>query len=146
MRRPPGLHRVLARTVITRWCPAEVDDAEGVAVWVGEDHEVWFRRIQVPIEPACPKFDEPFDCGFLLGGAVDEQVEVQARVCLDGGLAALQAQRSAGTVSVVQRHPVVALPLVGGHQVERGGPEGNGARHVDHTDHRDPESEHDLEA
>lgn len=46
---------------------------------------------------------------------------------------------------MVQRHPIVAPPFLGGHEVERRRPKGNGPEQVDHTDHREPESEHELE-
>ena len=82
----------------TRGCPTQIDYAEGVAVRVGEDHEVRVRRIQVPGKPACPESDEPLDLGFLLSRGIHEQVKVYARICLDRRLAALQAQRPAGPV------------------------------------------------
>jgi hypothetical protein len=62
--------------VTTRACPAQIDNAEGVAVRVAENHEVRVRGIQIPGKPACPEADEPLDLGFLLGRGVHEQVEV----------------------------------------------------------------------
>lgn len=129
----------------TGWRPAQVDYAQGVAVRVAEHHEVRVRRIHIPVEFACPESDEPVDLGFLFGSGVHEQVKVDTRIRLDRRRAALLAQRPAGPVCVVQRSPVVALPFLGGHKVERCGPKGNGAGHIDHTDRGEPESEHEPE-
>jgi hypothetical protein len=132
--------------VTTRGCPAQIDNAEGVAVRVAENHEVRVRGIQIPGKPACPESDEPLDLGFLLGRGVHEQVEVHARMGLDRRGATLQAQCPPGPVRVTQRPPVFAVPIVGNHEAERCCPKGNGAGQVDHPNHREPESEHNLEA
>lgn len=79
----------LTSTVITRGRPAEVDYAEGIAVRVAEDDEVRLRRIQPPVEPACPESDEPLNLGFLLGSGIYEQVKVNTRMRLHRRLTAL---------------------------------------------------------
>src|SRR5690606_19095494 len=88
-----------------RTLTAHVDDAEGVAVRVGEDDEVRVRRVQVPVDPGRPEADQALDRRLLLGGGVHQQVEMDARMPLHGRLAAHQAQRGPRAVGVLQRPP-----------------------------------------
>ena len=69
---------------------AEVDDAEPVAVGVGEHDEVRVVGIAVPIDALGAEGQEPLRLGALLGCTVHVKVEVQPGLVLQRCLAALQ--------------------------------------------------------
>jgi len=72
---------------------AQVDDAEEVAVGVGEDDEVRVLRVAVPVDPDGAEGDEAVGLRGLLTTVGDVQVQVRPRVRGRCGLAALQCQQ-----------------------------------------------------
>ena len=93
-----------------------VDDAEAVALGVGQDHEIGVVRVQVPVDAGGTEGDEPLDLGGLVGGVARVQVQVDAGVLLDRRLAEAQCEpRAAAAIGRDQDDPVVLH-----HAVARG--------------------------
>jgi hypothetical protein len=82
-------------TLAARGCSTHVDDTEQIAIWIGEYDEVGIRRIQLPIDVICTERNQPIDLRPLLGGTVDEQVEMQPGPLLGRRIAVLQPERTA---------------------------------------------------
>jgi hypothetical protein len=64
---------------------AGVDDAEPVALGVGEHDEVGVLRIEVPVDALGPEGDQAIDLGRLVRRVTGVQVEVDPRVLLTRG-------------------------------------------------------------
>ena len=106
---------------------AEVDDAEAVAVGVGEDDEVGVVGVAVPVDPLGAERDESIGLARLLCGVGDVEVEVDAGVRRRWCLAALQGELGTGAVGRGQHDRPTAEPALHGLVAQRRRPELLGA-------------------
>src|SRR5829696_7101619 len=120
---------------------AGVDDAEAVAVGVGENDEVGIVRVEVPADAYRTERDQAFHFRGLVGGVAGVEVEVDARLLLHGRLAELQRQVGAGTAGRDHDRPV-RLYLVARHVVESPGPELGRPPDVVDTQYDGPDPQH----
>ena len=101
-----------------------VDDSKTVALGVGENHEIGVLGIEVPIDPLGAKRKEPRHLGGLIGGIAGIQVQVDPRMLLQGGLAAIERNLDAGCPVWRDKHdPVVFLLGIPGLETQGLAPE-----------------------
>lgn len=92
---------------------AGVDDAEPVAVGVGEHDEVRVLRVQVPLHPLSTQGHQPIHLGGLLGGVVRVQVQVDPRMLLDRCLTQPERQLDPGPAAGINTTQSPSISLRG---------------------------------
>lgn len=124
---------------------AGVDNAEAVAFGVGEHHEVGILRIEIPVDTLGAKRHKSLHLGGLIGGITGVQIQVNARVGLQWGIAEIEGDLDARpSFRRNQDHPIVVLILgITGNVIEGPAPElrraldvrdtQNNASHIQHV-------------
>jgi hypothetical protein len=113
---------------------AEINDAETIALRVGEHHEIGIVGIAVPIDQLRPDADEASDLRCLLRRRGDVQVQVQTRVVLRRRAAALQGDPGGSAVEWRNEYDRPSAEAIGAHLIaERLAPEGGRSVHVVHA-------------
>jgi len=74
-----------------------IDDAEPVALGIGQDDEVGVVRVPIPVDARHTKSDEPLDLGGLVGSIACVEIQMDSGGLLDGRLADIKRQM--GTVA-----------------------------------------------
>jgi len=122
----------------------EVDDAEAVALGVGQHDEVRVVGKAIPVDAAGAERHQAVRLCLLLGRAGDVQVEVVPRVVIRQCLAELKRDHGPGSAGRYQ-HPGPAAETVVAHAVaERRAPELLGPRAIANSQHHHAEREHRL--
>ena len=122
---------------------AQVDDAEPIAVRVRQHDEVGVLRVAVPLDGLGAQPDKPRRFGLLLGGVGDMQVEMQARMVLERGLAALLGDhRTVGPVGRGEHGRPPPEPISSHGITQCGAPELRASGDVRDTEHNNTEGEH----
>jgi NAD(P)-dependent dehydrogenase (short-subunit alcohol dehydrogenase family) len=137
----PGRLAVLPGRVVF---VAEVDDAEAVALGVGQHDEVRVVRKAVPVDAAGAERHQAVCLCLLLGRVGDVQVEVVPRVIIRRCLAELQRDHDPGSAGRFQ-HPGPAAENAAAHAIaERRAPELLGPGAIGNSQHHHAEREHRL--
>ena len=123
---------------------AEVDDAEAVALGVGQHDEVRVVGEAVPVDAAAAQRHQAVRLCLLLGRIGDVQVEMMPRVVIRRCLAELQRDHGPGSAGRFQ-HPGPATENTVAHAIaERRAPELLGPCAICNSQHHHAEREHRL--
>lgn len=98
---------------------SRVDDAEAVALGVGEDNVIGIGRPLRPVHLGRAEGEQPLDLGGLVLGV---EVEVDARRVPMAGSVEVEGEARTAAIAWPQEHEVLAR-FVAWHVVERGAPE-----------------------
>jgi hypothetical protein len=119
---------------------AGVDDAESIALGVGQHDEVRNGRV-VPGHASGAKPDQPVHLGRLLGRAVDHEIEVDPRPLLDGSDRPMHSDACSDTIGRNQdRETVTGARKPDDVVAQHVGPEGGSTIHVVSTQDDRPEA------
>ena len=131
------------RTVPDASAVAEIDDAEPVAVRIGQNDEVGILREAVPGDGLRAQRQQPVGLRGLLGGTGHVQVEVQPGMLLHRRLTSLQGDHRPGSTSGRSQHRRPATEAVGADPITQGrAPEFRRPRDVTDPEHHHAECEH----
>lgn len=121
----------------------QVDDAEPVAVRVGQHDEVRVVRVAIPVHPLSSEGHQPGRFRLLLSDVAHVQVQMQARALLRWRLAPLKGDPRSGAAARHERDRPAAEPVLAYVVTQRRGPELRGPPDVGDAQHDHSHRQHE---
>src|SRR5215831_14012450 len=121
---------------------AGVDDAEPVAIGIGQDDEVRILGVEVPVDPLGAQRHKPLDLRGLFRRVGCVEVDMNPRMLLRGRGTELQAQPGTEAAGGGQRALVRFGAAFAQLVAERLAPEADGPPHVGHAEYHHANAHH----